>query len=117
MKSIRLGRKSAPPTFKYVVYAAAFAGLFIAATFMLGSRAPAFRGTPQVPGDLSGESYSTHITTDKPIYRAGEKVYVRGIVLRGDGHTPVSNLRTAVTASFEIKGPRGDTAASGISPM
>jgi len=93
----------------------AVAGFFIAAGFILGGPAAAPPGTLQINGDLGGaERYLTHVATDKPIYRTGEKLYVRGIVLRADGHSPMTN---AATASFEIKGPKGDTVASGMSAI
>src|SRR5215475_8908802 len=63
------------------------------------------------------ERYSTHVATDKPIYRAGEKVYVRGVLLSTDGHTPMAAQGANRTASFEIRGPKGDRVASGISPI
>ena len=44
---------------------------------------------PQIKGDPGGR-YLTHITTDKPIYRTGEKLYVRAVVLRANGHTPMT---------------------------
>src|SRR5262249_28557388 len=53
-----------------------------------------------------------HVSTDKPIYRTGERLYVRGVLLRADGHTPMTT-RLSETAAFEIKGPKGDTVASG----
>ena len=64
------------------------------------------------PGDVLGgaERYLTHISTDKPIYRAGEKVYIRGVVLRADNHTP---LAQADPATIEIRGPKGDVVNSG----
>src|SRR6476660_3094462 len=64
------------------------------------------------------EGYYTHIPTDKPIYRTGEKLYVRGVVLRAGGHTPLTGPQsTTGAASFEIKGPKGDTVASGMSAI
>src|SRR2546425_11365300 len=97
--------------------ASAIVGLFIAAGFVLGGQAPAV--APQIAGDLGGaERYLTHVATDKPIYRAGEKLYVRGAVLRADGHSPITNPQDSTrTASFEIKGPKGDTVASGVSAI
>ena len=50
-----------------------------------------------------------HIATDKPIYRSGERVYVRAVMLQAIGHLPGA----VGTATFEIKGPKGDTIASG----
>src|SRR5205085_1463230 len=64
-----------------------------------------------LPGDPGGPGYLTHISTDKPIYRNGEKVYFRGVILRAEGHTPGANG----TAYFEIKGPKGETVTSGAS--
>src|SRR6266403_342007 len=86
-------------------------GFFMAAGFMLGR--------PQIPGNLGGiERYQAHVATDKPIYRTGEKVYVRGVVLRAEGHSPMaSSPGSTGTASFEIKGPKGDTVASGASAI
>ncbi len=56
------------------------------------------------------ERYLTHVSTDKPIYRIGETVYVRGVLLRAHDHTP---LAQNVQALVEIKGPKGETVASG----
>lgn len=62
--------------------------------------------------DLGGaERYRAHIATDKPIYRAGETVYVRAAVLRADTHAPLPGGHA--TALVEIKGPKGDTVATG----
>src|SRR6266850_3220408 len=89
----------------------AVCGLFIAAGFILGGQAPRPIGAPPIGGDLgSAERYLTHVATDKPIYRTGEKLYVRAVVLRANGHSPMTSPGTA---SFEIKGPKGDTVASG----
>lgn len=54
--------------------------------------------------------YQTFVSTDKPIYRAGEQVYVRGVVLNAANHKPLSG---SASATIEIKGPKGDTVASG----
>src|SRR5438552_4605604 len=95
--------------------AAAIGGLFIAAGFILGGQAPGPFGAPPIAGDSGGaERYLTHVATDKPIYRTGEKLYVRAVVLRANGHSPMTSPGTA---SFEIKGPKGDTVASGASAI
>src|SRR5262249_46925731 len=40
------------------------------------------------------------------------------VVLRADGHTPMTGPQAATgTASFDIKGPKGDTVASGVSTI
>src|SRR5437773_10683297 len=98
--------------------AVAIGGLFIAAGFiLLGGQPPA--AAPQIAGDPGGaERYLTHVATDKPIYRTGEKLYVRGVVLRSDGHSPITNLQGSTRpASFEIKGPKGEIVASGFSAI
>ena len=52
--------------------------------------------------DLGGsDRYLTYVSTDKPIYRPGETVYVRGVML--DAATRVPFASTAA-ARVEIKG-------------
>src|SRR5262245_51819938 len=92
--------------FNYLLQAAAVGSLFLAARFVLGSYAAGPVPPPQIAGDPAGaERYLTHIATDKPIYRTGEKLYVRAVVLRANGHSPMTSRGTA---SFDIKGPKGD---------
>ena len=93
--------------------------LLIAAGLFLSSQVTAHPATIQIPGEvINTERYLTHVTTDKPIYRTGEKLYVRGVVLRADGHTPMITPQSPSSlASFEIKGPKGDTVASGASSI
>ncbi len=63
--------------------------------------------------DLGGTNrYLTFVSTDKPIYRAGEKVYVRGVLLNAAGHKPLPDAQSA-NATIEIRGPKGDTVAGG----
>lgn len=53
-----------------------------------------------------------HIETDKPIYRAGEVVYVRGTVLDAHDHRPLVSAPNAFNAgasvSVCVEGPKGD---------
>ena len=65
-----------------------------------------------VTADLLGgaDRYLTHVSTDKPIYRRGEKLYVRGVVLHQQTNKP---LMENVSAAVEILGPKGDIVASG----
>ncbi|HEY9785870.1 MAG TPA: MG2 domain-containing protein, partial [Candidatus Obscuribacterales bacterium] len=73
------------------------------------NRAPAKKATTQEVG--GAERYLTFVSTDKPIYRAGEKVYVRGVLLNASNHKPLAN--GYANATIEIRGPKGDTIASG----
>lgn len=60
------------------------------------------------PAVLGGENrYLAHVSTDKPIYRAGEKVYVRGVLLEAHHHTPLQD-NANLPAQVTIKGPKGD---------
>jgi alpha-2-macroglobulin-like protein len=107
-----------PVTVNRPVILAALAG-FCAVLLVVGSNllvgGQASGQAPQIAVDLSGsERYLTLVSTDKPIYRAGEKLYVRGVVLRADGHAPANPTNPAY---IEIKGPKGDTVASGASTM
>jgi hypothetical protein len=53
----------------------------------------------------------TAASTDKPIYKPGETVYVRGVVVDHATHAPLSGDQPH--AVIEIKGPKGDSVASG----
>ena len=57
------------------------------------------------PEALGGpERYLTHVSTDKPIYRAGEKVYVRAVVLGARDSRPLAPGR-APNAFVQIRDP------------
>jgi hypothetical protein len=88
-------------------------GLLVAAGFILGSQLPD-PVSPQNAGAGNAERYLTHVSTDKPVYRIGEKVYVRAVVLHTISHYPMTSPGTA---SFEIKGPKGDTVFSGAAAI
>lgn len=51
----------------------------------------------------------TFISTDKPLYRPGEQVMARGLILEAHGHTP---LQREELATIEIRGPKGDVVTS-----
>lgn len=53
------------------------------------------------------QRFLTAVSTDKPIYHPGEKVYIRGVVLDAASHKPLPNGQSA-NATIEIKGSRGD---------
>src|ERR1035438_9028391 len=56
------------------------------------------------------ERYLAEVSTDKPIYRVGEKVYTRVVILNARDHTP---MQQSLGASIKVLGPKGDTVASG----
>jgi uncharacterized protein YfaS (alpha-2-macroglobulin family) len=58
------------------------------------------------------DRYQTYVSTDKPIYRPGEKVYARGVLLHHETRRPFP-ADTRVDSIVEIIGPKGDTIASG----
>ena len=61
--------------------------------------------------DLGGKDrFLAYVSTDKPVYRGGEKVYVRSILLDAASHRPSSQ---AANAFFQLKGPRGNIVTSG----
>ncbi|MBW3596082.1 MAG: A-macroglobulin complement component [Planctomycetes bacterium] len=63
--------------------------------------------------DLGGEErYLTFLSTDKPLYRPGETIFVRGVLLHHASRKPVETGAEA-NAVIEIKGPKGDVVASG----
>src|SRR5512145_3194533 len=52
------------------------------------------------------DRYLAHVSTDKPVYRSGEKVYVRAVILHAADHTPDGRSNGAVV---QILGPKGET--------
>jgi len=76
-------------------------------------RGIARKATTQALG--GAERYLTFVSTDKPIYHGGEKVYVRGVLLNAANHKPLSKGQAA-NATLEIKGPKGDLVATGTAP-
>ena len=53
-----------------------------------------------------GNRHLSHLQTDKPIYKVGETVYIRAIVLDAHTHKPCDDPRLNIRLS--IKGPKGD---------
>ncbi|HEY9772811.1 MAG TPA: alpha-2-macroglobulin family protein [Planktothrix sp.] len=58
------------------------------------------------------DRYLTAISFDKPIYKIGENVYLRGVLLNAANHKPLANGSNA-TAQIQIRGPKGDIVAQG----
>lgn len=67
------------------------------------------------PQRLGGQTrFLTHVSTDKPIYKIGETVYVRGVVLDAKSRVPAPNGQYA---QITIKGPKGETITAGQSQV
>jgi len=73
------------------------------------STAPAM---PRATTDELGgaDRYLAYVSTDKPIYRAGETVYLRAVVLDARTHKPFAAEQ--LWATLEILGPKGETITS-----
>ncbi|MCA9269703.1 MAG: hypothetical protein KDA41_14585, partial [Planctomycetales bacterium] len=66
---------------------------------------------PSLTQTLGGpDRYLTHVSTDKPIYRPGETLYVRGVVLHALSNKPQTQN---TYAAIQVQGPKGDVVASG----
>ena len=62
--------------------------------------------------ELGGsDRYQTFVSTDKPIYRENESVYIRGVVLNASTHEPLPDGRIEY-ATVQIKGPKHDVVAT-----
>ena len=79
----------------------------------LGLLLSLLHASPGPTASLGGEErYLTHVSTDKPLYRPGETVFVRGVMLHAHTSAPIEGT---ATAHVEVKGPKGDTVAQGMS--
>jgi len=68
---------------------------------------------PPLTQALGGEHrYLTSISSDKPLYKPGESAYFRGVLLHAFKHQPLEQNEQAF-GFVEVKGPKGDTLASG----
>ncbi len=67
---------------------------------------------PATTKSLGGpDRYLTHLSTDKPVYKVGEKVFVRGVVLGAIDGKPLPQSRQ-VSGTLSVIGPKGDTVAA-----
>ena len=62
------------------------------------------------------DRYLTYVSVDKPIYRPGETLYMRGVPLHCLTRRPVT-ANEMPQSVIEIRGPKGDTVASGYAPL
>ncbi len=97
-----------PPFFR--IAAAAFAAL--GAWSLLAQNAP---DAPAKPEQLGGAGRSlTHLSTDKPIYRPGETLYARGLMLDAATRRPhMPSQDESPSAYVKIVSPKGETLMSG----
>ncbi|PID44718.1 MAG: A-macroglobulin complement component [Proteobacteria bacterium] len=58
----------------------------------------------QLGGD---ERYLAYVSTDKPVYRANESLYLRVVVLNAADNTPLQSGEPVI--QVKIQGPKGDT--------
>ncbi|RKH20556.1 A-macroglobulin complement component [Corallococcus sp. CA047B] len=70
---------------------------------LLSPRVLAARATTRSLG--GADRYVTHVTTDKPLYRPGEQVLARGLMLEALSRKPYAG---SLQAQLEVRGPRGD---------
>ena len=63
--------------------------------------------TPELGGP---DRYLTALSTDKPIYRPGETLYSRGVVLHASKRTPMA---AGLGAQVTVIGPKGEQVANG----
>jgi len=91
---------------------AAFLALPLVAAFVVLAATPG-PARPATPEALGGtERYLACVSTDKPIYRSGETLYVRGVILNALDNTPLKAGQEAV-AMIEVLGPKGETVTQG----
>ncbi len=64
---------------------------------------------PPRPLDLGGnDRYLAHLQTDKPLYRPGERVFARAVVLGAFDRRPIA---TPAVAVFDVKSAKGELVA------
>ncbi|MBI2922131.1 MAG: A-macroglobulin complement component [Planctomycetes bacterium] len=62
------------------------------------------------PKDLGGDDrVAAYVATDKPMYRAGETVYGRAVLVDAHKRTPVDK---SLPVQFQVKSPMGDVVAT-----
>jgi len=84
-----------------------------AATLWQATAGPA---GPHPALDLGGpERFLTHVSTDKPLYRPGEPVFARAVLLDAHTHRPLPDGQQPF-ALVEVKGPKGETVVASQAP-
>ncbi|MGH7144232.1 MAG: MG2 domain-containing protein [Planctomycetota bacterium] len=94
------------------------AGLVGAISWTLAGRSRADAPTGAAPSSVAAardaDAYLTALSTDKPIYREGENVYVRGMLLQAYTRQPLA-ADHSVLAQLEIRDPKGAVVYTGSS--
>ncbi|MEZ0265307.1 MAG: MG2 domain-containing protein, partial [Phycisphaerae bacterium] len=107
-------RPTAPARRRRLTFTAAAACL-LTPLLTLHGEAPPAKPDPRhakLTADLGGaDRYRTFVSTDKPIYRPGEKVYVRAAILHAATNVPLTQNANPMV---EILGPKGDVITSGL---
>lgn len=68
---------------------------------------------PATPERVGGATrFLTSVSTDKSVYKAGETVFVRGVVMQANSHVPAPN---GSWSHVVVKGPRGEVISQGQS--
>ncbi len=94
------------------MHALRFAGLAGLAVLAVGGASPPAKD-PATTERVGGPNrYVTSVSTDKSIYKAGETVFVRGVVLNANSHVPARN---GLWSQIVVKGPRGEVLTQGQS--
>jgi alpha-2-macroglobulin-like protein len=62
--------------------------------------------------DADSRRFLAHVSTDKPIYRAGERVFVRTVILDAQNHQPLAAERFPI-ATLQVSGPKGEILSVG----
>jgi hypothetical protein len=110
MKRNRFSRR------RLLANASIVATVLASGTIMMVARGDAPPAVSDTTKQLGGaDRFLTFVSTDKPVYRPGERMYVRAAVLHAATHAPNVGVSPA---AVEVIGPKGDVVASGSShPM
>lgn len=89
-------------------------GLMSAGTLAAHGLSAAHRSRQAADSAALGGSdrFLTFLSTDKQVYRVGETVYARAVLLHAISRGPLAD-GNAAQAQFEVRGPKGDVVASG----
>lgn len=91
------------------------AGAAVAVAALFAGTAALRQVDPATTERLGGPTrYLTHVSTDKPVYKLGETVYARAVVLDARTRVPAPN---GLVGQVLIRGPKGETVLTAMSPV